>query len=131
MILIVEDNVENAELLRLYLDRKAGFYSSICVNGDEVLRLCRDGQVELVIMDIQLNSTFVAGKSVSGVDLTKTLKADPRTERIPVLLATAHAMRDEREQFLKASGAEGYMTKPVEDFDALIAEIRRWTSRRA
>ncbi len=126
MILIVEDSVENAELLRLYLDRKAGMFCAICVNGDEVIRLCREGKVDLVIMDIQLNATFFEGKPVSGVDLTKCLKADSRTSRIPVLLATAHAMRDEREQFLQASGAEGYMTKPVEDYDALITEIRRW-----
>lgn len=126
MILIVEDSAENAELLRLYLERKAGLHCAICVNGDEVLRLCRKGMVELVIMDIQLNATFVDEQPVSGVDLTRRLKADPATAQIPVLLATAHAMREEREQFLEASGAEGYMTKPVENYDAFIAEIRRW-----
>ncbi len=126
MILIVEDNAENAELLRLFFERKAGWPSRVCVEGEEVMRLCRSGEARLVIMDIQLHNTLLEGKRVSGVELTRRLKADPQTARIPVLLATAHAMWDEREQFLRESGAEGYLTKPIEDYDALIAEIRRW-----
>ncbi len=126
MILIVEDNFENAELLRLYLERKAGLPGRICMAGDEIVQLCRSGQVQLVIMDVQLNHTLLQQKLVTGLELTHQLKADPLTAQIPVLLATAHAMRDQREQFLHSSGADGYLTKPVEDYEALIAEIRRW-----
>jgi len=126
VILIVEDNAENAELLRLYFERKAGWTGCVCVEGNEIMRLCREGQARLVIMDIQLHNTFLDGKRVSGVALTRQLKADPRTARIPVLLATAHAMRDEREQFLRESGAEGYLIKPFENYENLIVEVRQW-----
>lgn len=126
MILIVEDNTDNAELLLLFLERKAGLQSRICVNGDEIVELCRSGQVHLIIMDIQLNNTFLKGKAVSGVELTRFIKKDPSTMGIPVLITTAHAMREQREEFLRASGAEGYFSKPVENYDALIAEVQHW-----
>lgn len=126
MILIVEDNMENADLLKLFLERKAGWECRICVNGEEIVELCQSGQIQLIIMDIQLNDTYLKGKAVSGVELACFLKSNPSTKNIPILIATAHAMREQRENFLKASGAEGYFSKPVEDYDQLITEIRHW-----
>jgi len=125
MILIVEDNVENAELLRLYLERRANLKSVVCVRGDEVVARCRTGEVKLVIMDIQLNNTFLDGRAVGGIELTRRLKDDPKTAAIPVLLSTAHAMREQREQFLRDSGADGYVTKPIENYDTFIGDVQR------
>lgn len=129
MILIVEDNRENAELVKLYLERKAGLESRVCVEGEEVMRLCCSGEVQLVIMDVQLKRTYLKGRPMGGVELTRELKADSRTCTIPVLLATAHAMREDREQFLRTSGADGYLTKPVEDLAALLDEVNRLRTR--
>jgi two-component system, cell cycle response regulator DivK len=126
MILIVEDNLANGELLKLFLERKAGLSCLICSDGDEIHKMCSEGKIQLVIMDIQLHNTFFQGHAVNGVELTRALKNDARTANIPVLLATAHAMREERDQFLLQSGAQGYLTKPVEDYDLLIAEVRQW-----
>jgi len=128
MILIVEDNPENAELLRLFLERKANFSVIVETDGNEVVRRCQNGEVRLVIMDIQLNNTFLDNKAMTGIDLTRALKSDPKTSKIPILLSSAHAMREHRESFLKESGANGYLVKPIEDYDLLIAEIMRWMS---
>jgi CheY-like chemotaxis protein len=76
-------------------------------------------------MDIQLHNTLVNGKSHSGIDLSKIIKSDEKTKDIPILLATAHAMREQKESFLNETGAEGYVAKPVHDFDALIVQIRK------
>lgn len=126
MILIVEDNFENAELLRLFLERKASLPAVVETDGAEVIRRCQSGEVKLVIMDIQLNHTFLDNKPVNGIELTRFLKNDPKTSKIPVLLSTAHAMREQRESFLKESGGDGYLTKPIEDYTLLINEIHRW-----
>lgn len=130
MILIVEDNRENGELLKLFLERKASLKSMICTDGGKIIKECRGGEVELVIMDIQLNNTTLEGERVNGIELTRALKADPITVKIPVLLTTAHAMVDEREKFLREAGAEAYFTKPIDDYDSLIQEIQRWRSSR-
>jgi two-component system cell cycle response regulator DivK len=128
MILIVEDNQANAELLKLFLERKAGLNCVMSSKSDEVLELCQNGTISLVIMDIQLNNTFLDGKPITGIDLTKLIKHNPSTSHIPVLLSTAHAMKEQKEYFLRASGANGYLVKPFEDYAILIDEIRRWIS---
>lgn len=128
MILIVEDHPENAELFRIFIERKAGLKAHICTRGDDILRLCQTGTVKLVIMDIQLHETFHEGRPVTGIDLSLLLKSDPKTRPIPIIIATAHAMKDQLEHFLRDSGADACFTKPVEDFDPLLADIRRLLS---
>lgn len=128
MILIVDDNLPNAELLKLFLERKGNLQCRVSSKPEEILELCDSGQINLVIMDIQLNSTFLDGKPITGIEITQRLKQNPATQNIPVLLATAHAMKEQKEQFLKESGAQAYLIKPFEDYDILIAEIRRWIS---
>ena len=43
---------------------------------------------------------------------------------LPVLLATAYAMIGDRERFLEASGADGYLEKPVYDSALLVEKVR-------
>ena len=60
---------------------------------------------------------------LNGVELCQLLKKNsPR--RLPVLLATAHAMSGDRERYLEASGADGYLEKPVYDSAMLVARVR-------
>jgi CheY-like chemotaxis protein len=48
------------------------------------------------------------------------LKANPDTSCLPIILVTAHAMQGDRENFLKQSGADGYISKPVVDHQAFV-----------
>jgi CheY-like chemotaxis protein len=60
------------------------------------------------------------GKSVDGIKITQILKSDPNTADLPIILVTAHAMEGDRENFLKQSGADGYISKPVVDHQAFV-----------
>jgi CheY-like chemotaxis protein len=71
------------------------------------------------------------GRPVSGVDVCRLLKASPETARIPVVLATAHAMRGDDRRLMEESGADDYVSKPVVDHQAFVAQIRRWIDREA
>jgi CheY-like chemotaxis protein len=51
------------------------------------------------------------------------LKADPATAALPVILVTANAMAGDREELLAQSGADGYIAKPVIDYQAFLSEI--------
>jgi CheY-like chemotaxis protein len=51
------------------------------------------------------------------------LKADERTRHVPVLLATAYAMKGDREDLLKESGADDYISKPIADPADLIQKV--------
>jgi CheY-like chemotaxis protein len=65
------------------------------------------------------------------VDVCRLLKASPETASIPVVLATAHAMRGDDQRLKAESGAEDYLSKPVVDHQAFITQIQRWLEREA
>jgi two-component system, cell cycle response regulator DivK len=122
-ILVVEDDPNNALVFEAVLKRIGKFEVTVSENVDEILSLCRSGKIDLVIMDVSLTQSYYQGKKVDGLEITRLLKNDETAERIPVLLATAHAMKGEKERFLAASGADGYVTKPVLDHHALVRQI--------
>ncbi len=122
-ILIVEDDPMNAKLFQLVLARKGGFEVEVTEDPSHLMREIRAGTVELVIMDVSLSNSQMDGRPVDGLEITRRLKADPGTRHVPILLATAHAMKGSREKFLKDSGADDYVSKPIVDTDELIRRI--------
>jgi two-component system cell cycle response regulator DivK len=84
----------------------------------------RQGLVDVVILDVSLSNSMWGGVPVDGLEICRRLKRDPDTRRIPVLLATAHAMKGSRERFLAESGADDYIAKPIVSADELITRIR-------
>ena len=74
-------------------------------------------------MDVSLARSVYQGKSVDGIKITQILKSDPKTAKLPIILVTAHAMEGDRESFLKQSGADGYISKPVIDHQAFVDQV--------
>jgi len=64
-------------------------------------------------MDIQL-------PEISGLEVTKRIKADEAIRHIPIIAVTAFAMRDDEEKILKA-GCQAYISKPISISDFLVA----------
>jgi len=122
--LVVEDDAHNAILFRKLLEKRCGCSVVVTESAEEVLALVRGGQVELVVMDVSLNNTVLDGKAVSGVDLCRMLKADPATAHVPVILATAHAMRGDADRLLSESGADDYIAKPIVDHELFVSHVR-------
>ena len=123
-ILVVEDDLFNAILFRKLLERRGAFRVTVSENAAAILESVRGGDVDLVIMDVSLANTYWEGKPVNGTDLCRMLKADPKSADVPVLLATAHAMRGDAEKLLAESGAQGYVSKPILDHDAFLDQVR-------
>jgi len=130
-IVVIEDDTLNAMLFRKLLERRGGFQVTVTGSPIELFRLVRSGDVALVLMDVSLADAEWEGRPVSGVDLCRLLKADPTCASVPVILATAHAMRGDAETLLAESGAEDYVAKPVVDHEDFVARVRRWTEREA
>lgn len=124
-ILVVEDDPINAELFELVLSRMGGHQVALTEDGEEALRLYNSGGVDAVIMDVSLSNTFLQGKAVDGLQLSRAMKDGPRGAAVPVLLATAHAMCNDMAAFLTASAADDYISKPVVDFGTLIESVER------
>lgn len=104
LILIVEDNLKNLKLVRDTLQVK-GYRTIEAGTGEEGVRLAREQQPALVLMDIQL-------PGISGVEAFHQLRGDPTTHAIPVIAVTASVMAQERQKVM-AAGFDGFQGKPI------------------
>lgn len=123
-ILVVEDDPINIRYMQVVLTRKGGFEVSVSEDVPEILRMAKEDGLSAIIMDVSLTNSQWDGENVDGVFITKLIKGDPASAKVPVMLATAHAMSGDREKFLRESGAEGYLSKPIHDPDAFIKAVR-------
>ena len=112
-ILLVEDNEMNRDMLSRRLQRK-GYSVLIAVDGEQGLATAYSEIPDLILMDISL-------PFIDGYEVTRRLKANPRTKQIPVIALTAHALLTDRDKAMKA-GCNDYDTKPV-DFARLTEKI--------
>ena len=103
-ILIVEDD-DLSMKLETDLLQANGYDTLHSVDGKDTLQLAREHHLDLIIMDIQL-------PEISGMELTKMLKADDQLKGIPVLAVTAFAMKGDEEK-IRAAGCDGYIAKPI------------------
>ena len=122
-IIIVEDNVLVAKFFQMALERAGGFSCLVTEDVSRMLREVAAGEVDLVLLDVSLTNAEWDGRNVNGVELCRLLK-EKSPRRLPVLLATAHAMSGDRERLLESSGADGYLEKPVYESAQLVAKVR-------
>jgi CheY-like chemotaxis protein len=122
-VLIVEDDLVNARVFGKILTKRGGLAVKHTENVEEVIQIARSGEADIILMDVSLARSVYQGKSVDGIKITQMLKADPQTAQLPIILVTAHAMQGDRETFLKQSGADGYISKPVVDHQQFVDQI--------
>ncbi|UQA62919.1 response regulator [Polyangium aurulentum] len=113
-ILLVEDNEMNRDMLSRRLARR-GYHVSVAVDGQTGLRMALDDVPDLILMDVTL-------PDVDGLEITRRLKSDERTRRVPIIVLTARAMASDREEAF-AAGSDDYDVKPVE-MDRLLGKMR-------
>jgi len=87
------------------------------------MKIAHAGDADIILMDVSLAHSVYQGKPVDGIKITQMLKADAQTSHLPIILVTAHAMEGDRENFLKQSGADGYISKPVVDHQQFVDQI--------
>ena len=116
-VVVVEDDAHNATLFRKVLEKRAGCRVTVTEDPAEVLELVRSGGISLVVLDVSLKHSHWHGRPVGGIEICRLLRNEGR-HPVPVLLATAHAMRGDAERLLAESGADAYVAKPIVDHDA-------------
>ena len=115
-ILIADDNPVNLSVLRTLL-RHEDFDLVAADTGESVLDLARaNPNFDLLLLDVVM-------PGMDGIEVCRQLKADPRTSHIPILLVSALSTDEESIRRGLDSGAEGYLTQPIEDV-ALRAWVR-------
>ncbi|WP_204103920.1 MULTISPECIES: response regulator [Spirulina sp. CCY15215] len=124
-VLIVEDDAINLRVFTKILTKRGGLKVKGTENVEEVIQYAQSREVDIILMDVSLAHSVYQGQPIDGIKITQMLKADPQTADLPIILVTAHAMEGDRENFLKQSGADGYISKPVVDHKEFVAEIKR------
>ncbi len=115
-VLIVEDNELNMKLFNDLLEAH-GYATLKTSHGIEAMELARAHKPDLILMDIQL-------PEVSGLEVTRWLKADEELKSIPVIAITAFAMKGDEER-IREGGCEAYMSKPI-SVSKFIATIKTY-----
>lgn len=104
-ILLVEDDFTNRKLVRVILGGR-GYRIEEADSIRQAVESLRNGKPDLLLLDIRLGDG-------SGLDLIRSLRADPGFDHIPAIALTAQAMKDDESRFL-AAGFDGYIAKPLD-----------------
>lgn len=104
LILIVEDNEKNRRMLRDIL-RVKGYRTMESETAEEGIQIAQQSQPALILMDIQL-------PGINGIEARGRLRADSRTQHIPVMAVTASAMLHDRAE-IEDAGFDAFQSKPI------------------
>lgn len=112
-VLVADDDSDIRTFLALTLE-DGGYEVSLAGDGAEAMRAARQTQPQLIVLDVMM-------PGVDGISALRSLKADPRTNQIPIVLLTAKTADHDVWAGWQA-GADYYMTKPF-DLDDLMRFI--------
>lgn len=118
-ILIVEDELDIAENIAALLSAK-GHRTSIVSDGADALQRARKEMPELILLDVML-------PRLSGYDVCKLLRSEPKTAKIKIVMVTGLGRGGDVETAF-AAGADDYLIKPF-DSDRLFKKIEKVLAR--
>lgn len=116
-VLIIDDNYDMLSMLKMILERQGKHEVIACTNGQEGLEAAFNELPDAALVDVMM-------PGMSGYEVVKRLRADPRTERMGIIILTARGQSVDREAALEA-GADDHITKPanVEELLKRIDEL--------
>ena len=102
-ILLVEDNVANIELVKLFIG--GSYQLDVAKDGESSLDLVKQKQYDCILMDINL------GPGMDGIDAISEIRKIPSYMPVPIIAVTGYTFRDEKDLIL-SKGATNYLEKP-------------------
>ena len=120
-ILVVDDERDILELVEYNLS-KDGYHVSCVTTGEDALKAARGDLPDLIVLDLML-------PGLDGLEVCRTLKGDPKTSRMPIVMLTAKGEEADVVTGLEL-GADDYITKPFSP-RVLVARIRAVLRRKA
>jgi PleD family two-component response regulator len=118
-ILVVEDDLDISNMLRIYFDSQ-GYEVHVAGRGGDALELCRKKLPHVVVLDIML-------PDMDGYEVCKKLRSNLRTSHIPIMFLTQKDERTDKIAGLEL-GADDYITKPF-DIEELKFRIQNAVAR--
>jgi two-component system, OmpR family, alkaline phosphatase synthesis response regulator PhoP len=113
-VLVVDDNVQNLELIQAYLE-ELEVNTVAAYDGQEAMDCVRQKEPDLILLDVMM-------PKMSGFEVCKRLKKDPKTSDIPIIMVTALNELGDIERGID-SGTDDFLTKPVNKWE-LITRVK-------
>jgi two-component system alkaline phosphatase synthesis response regulator PhoP len=113
-VLVVDDNVQNLELLQAYLE-ELDVNTVAAYDGQQAMDCIRTNEPDLILLDVMM-------PKMSGFEVCKRLKKDPKTSDIPVIMVTALNELGDIERGID-SGTDDFLTKPVNKWE-LVTRVK-------
>lgn len=120
-ILIVEDDPGVLRATSFILE-KEGYQIITAQDGLEGLKKAKEDNPDLLILDVML-------PGIDGFEICHSLRGDPQTADMPILMFSAKGQESDKATGLKV-GADEYITKPV-DREVLINKVAAWLSAKS
>jgi len=114
-ILVVDDNTDNVEILRAFLESR-GFAVSEARDGRAALAKMEEVKPDLVLLDVMM-------PGMDGWEVCRVIKQHPQLGDTKVVMVTAKGGFEDKFEGLR-SGADDYVVKPV-DFKELMDKVER------
>lgn len=115
LILIVEDEADTADMFAEMIKLDGNEVIKI-LQSSEAIRIIEEKQPDAILLDLMM-------PDVSGMEVLRTIKQNPKLENIPVIVISAKAFPDDIKEGFEA-GASEYLTKPV-TFQMLKATLEK------
>jgi len=103
-VLIVEDEPQTQDLMRLVIEDVLGGVARVCDDGEQAIRAAAERPPAVILLDLML-------PRLSGWEVARRLRQSPRTASVPIIAVSALSRPQEREAALHA-GCDAYLTKP-------------------
>lgn len=114
IVLVVDDNQQNLELLQAYLE-DIDCETVPAHDGPEALEIIADNPPDLILLDVMM-------PKMSGFEVCKRLKNDPKTSDIPIIMVTALNEFGDIERGID-SGTDDFLSKPVNKLE-LVTRVK-------
>ncbi|MCK4913391.1 MAG: response regulator [Planctomycetes bacterium] len=114
IILVVDDNQQNLELLQAYLE-DLDCQTIAAFDGVEALEKVAKKMPDLILLDVMM-------PKMSGFEVCKKIKGDPKTSHIPIIMVTALNEFGDIERGLDC-GTDDFLTKPINKLE-LITRVK-------
>jgi two-component system cell cycle response regulator len=111
-VLIVEDSPQVVELLETFLGDMPGIRTIAALDGEQAMARVRDSSPDVILLDLMI-------PKLSGFEVCRRLKDDPRTRRIPVIIVTALDMNSDYER-ARECGANDFLRKPINRIELVL-----------
>lgn len=120
-VILVADDEDDVRDLVVYRLSRSGYDVVEARDGEEALRLAAGAPPDLAVLDVMM-------PKVDGYEVTRRLRADAATSRIPVILLTSRSQESDVSHGFEV-GADDYLKKPFNP-DELTARVRALLARR-